>query len=91
MPLASTRQMLVTYFFRSELRICTLPASQLPSGDSRSAVTRGMATYSRRSWKEVGTLVRRAGQWASVIMTVPTVVLVASSIKIMPPVMRLRA
>jgi hypothetical protein len=36
--------MLVTNFFLSLLSVCTLAASQLPSGDSRSPVTRGMAT-----------------------------------------------
>ena len=41
---AGIRQMLVTYVFRSGARVWTTAASQLPSGDSRSAVTRGIAT-----------------------------------------------
>ena len=41
---AGIRQMLVTYVFRSGASVWTAAASQLPSGDSRSAVTRGIAT-----------------------------------------------
>ncbi len=41
---AGIRQMLVTYVFRSGARVWTAAASQPPSGDSRSVVTRGMAT-----------------------------------------------
>jgi hypothetical protein len=43
-PAASIRQMLVTYFFLSGLSDWTVAASQLPSGDSRRPVIRGMAT-----------------------------------------------
>jgi hypothetical protein len=42
-PPVSIRQMLVTYFFLSALSDCTVAASQLPSGDSRSPVSLGMA------------------------------------------------
>lgn len=48
-PCASILQMLVRYFFLSALRVCTAAASQVPSGVSRSAVTRGTATKSPRS------------------------------------------
>ena len=48
-PCASIRQMLVRYFFLSALSVCTAAASQVPSGASRSAVTRGSATKSPRS------------------------------------------
>ena len=48
-PCASILQMLVRYFFLSALRVCTAAASQVPSGASRSAVTRGSATKSPRS------------------------------------------
>jgi hypothetical protein len=36
--------MLLTYFLRSSLSVCTTAASQVPSGASRSAVTRGIST-----------------------------------------------
>ncbi|HEX2745592.1 MAG TPA: hypothetical protein VHO07_18530 [Streptosporangiaceae bacterium] len=45
-PWVSIRQMLVRYFFRSALSVCTVAASQFPSGDSRSVPTRGTATNS---------------------------------------------
>ena len=48
-PATSIRQMLVRYFFLSGLRVCTVAASQVPSGASRSAPVRGMATKSVRS------------------------------------------
>lgn len=43
-PPGSIRQMLLLNFFPSWLRAWTAAASQLPSGDSRSAVSRGIAT-----------------------------------------------
>src|SRR5258708_15975321 len=43
-PATGIRQILVTYFFGSPPTVCTAAASQDPSGDSRSAVTRGIAT-----------------------------------------------
>jgi hypothetical protein len=49
-PCASIRQMLVRYFFWSALSVCTAAASQVPSGASRSAVIRGIATKFLRSW-----------------------------------------
>ncbi len=52
-PPGSIRQMLLVNFFPSWLRAWTAAASQLPSGDSRSAVTCGIATYSRMSRKFV--------------------------------------
>ena len=52
-PWVSIRQMLVRYFFLSALSVCTAAASQVPSGASRSAATRGIATKSLRSWKGV--------------------------------------
>ena len=48
-PWVSIRQMLVRYFLPSALSVCTAAASQLPSGASRSAATRGMARKSVRS------------------------------------------
>ena len=48
-PWGSIRQMLVRYFFLSGLRVCTVAASQEPSGDSFSDPTRGIAMYSARS------------------------------------------
>ena len=48
-PCASIRQMLVRYFFLSALSVCIAAASQVPSGASRSAVTRGSATKPARS------------------------------------------
>ena len=48
-PAASILQMLVRYFFLSALRVCTAAASQVPSGASRSAATRGSATKSPSS------------------------------------------
>ncbi len=53
-PCVSIRQMLVRYFFRSALSVCTAAASQLPSGASRKAPTRGMAAKSLRSPNGVG-------------------------------------
>ena len=52
-PRASIRQMLVRYFFLSALSVCTAAASQVPSGASRSAPTRGIATKSLSSWNGV--------------------------------------
>ena len=43
-PWVSIRQMLVRYVFRSGLSVCTAAASQLPSGASRNAPIRGIAT-----------------------------------------------
>ena len=40
----SIRQMLLTNFLPSASIVCTVAASQLPSGASRSAVRRGIAT-----------------------------------------------
>ena len=48
-PWGSMRQMLVRYFFRSALSVCTVAASQLPSGDNRRPVIRGTAAKSVRS------------------------------------------
>src|SRR5258708_38949671 len=45
--------MLVTYFLGWPPTVCPAAASQDPSGDSRSAVTRGIATESARSWNLV--------------------------------------
>src|SRR6516165_11026319 len=63
-PSVSIRQMLVRYFFRSALSVCTAAASQLPSGDSRSAVTRGIATKAARSWNGVVVRLPSAGDSA---------------------------
>ncbi len=52
-PCGSIRQMLVRYFFLPALSACTAAASQVPSGASRSAATRGSATNPARSWKGV--------------------------------------
>ena len=58
-PRVSIRQMLVRYFLASGLSVCTVAASQLPSGDSRSAPTRGIATNSPRSRSGVDGFVAR--------------------------------
>jgi hypothetical protein len=48
-PCGSIRHTLVRYFLPSALRVWIAAASQLPSGDSRSAPIRGIATKSPRS------------------------------------------
>src|SRR3984885_7476251 len=52
-PPGSIRQTLVRYFLPSALRVWMAAASQPPSGESRSAPIRGIATKSPRSWNGV--------------------------------------
>ena len=57
----STRQMLVTYLSGSPAAVWTPAASQLPSGDSRSEVSRGIEANALMSVKLLTCLLSRAG------------------------------